>query len=110
MLTGGRTKTHNQIWQSMLKKSNTSSNAIPGAISSMTAQGVLPHYSGHATASLTPSAATMSTQTANLKTAEVISSETPATTVEKRSENMPPGDSSKMGMHRKAGRPHGRRT
>lgn len=41
----------------MLKKGPTSANAVPGAISSTTAQSVLPHYAGHATASLAPTIA-----------------------------------------------------
>ena len=47
----------NEIWQSMLKKGKSSSAAIPGTVSSMTARGVLPNYTGHATASLTPAIA-----------------------------------------------------
>lgn len=38
----------------MLKKGKSSANAVPVTISSTTAQGVLPNYAGHATASLTP--------------------------------------------------------
>lgn len=41
----------------MLRKGAASVNAVPGAVSSTTAQGVLPHYAGHATASLTPTIA-----------------------------------------------------
>ncbi|KAH7320219.1 hypothetical protein B0I35DRAFT_231660 [Stachybotrys elegans] len=108
-LARNATKTHNQIWHSMLKKSNTSSTAIPGAVSSMTAQGVLPHYSGHATASLAPSATNPTSQATSLKTSEVVAEEAPAANMEKRSENMPPGDSSKMNTHYKGGRSHSRR-
>lgn len=42
------------MWSSMLKKAPASANAVPSTLTSTTAQGVLPHYSGHATASLTP--------------------------------------------------------
>ncbi|VUC34769.1 unnamed protein product, partial [Clonostachys rosea] len=50
-------KTHNRIWSSMLNKGNSSSGAVPGAVSTTTAKGVLPQYTGHATASLTPTIA-----------------------------------------------------
>ncbi|KAK3387456.1 hypothetical protein B0H63DRAFT_558964 [Podospora didyma] len=43
-------KSASKLWQSVLKKGSTSS-----ALSSTTAQGYLPHYSGHAAASLSPS-------------------------------------------------------
>lgn len=42
------------MWSSMLKKAPASANAVPSTLTSTTAQGVLPHYAGHATASLTP--------------------------------------------------------
>ncbi|KAF4993288.1 hypothetical protein FGRMN_6555 [Fusarium graminum] len=48
------------IWSTMRKKGKTSANVIAGQVSPMTAQGVLPHYSGHATASLTPAITTNS--------------------------------------------------
>lgn len=38
----------------MMKKGSASSNAVAGTVSPTTAQGVLPQYAGHATASLTP--------------------------------------------------------
>jgi hypothetical protein len=44
----------------MRKKGKTSANVVAGQVSPMTAQGVLPHYSGHATASLTPAFTTNS--------------------------------------------------
>ncbi|OAA46182.1 hypothetical protein NOR_02935 [Metarhizium rileyi] len=54
-------KTRNEIWQSMWKRSKSSATAVPGTVSSMTARGVLPNYAGHATASLTPTIANAST-------------------------------------------------
>lgn len=57
LLTLSRSKNPNEIWQSMLKKGKSSSAAVPGTVSSMTARGVLPNYTGHATASLTPTIA-----------------------------------------------------
>ncbi|SPO05667.1 uncharacterized protein DNG_08354 [Cephalotrichum gorgonifer] len=44
----------NDLWHSMLKKGSPSSNVLPGEVTSMTAQGYLPQYGGHAAASLTP--------------------------------------------------------
>lgn len=38
----------------MLGKSRTSAEAVPSTVSSTTVHGVLPHYGGHATASLVP--------------------------------------------------------
>ncbi|KAL7932313.1 hypothetical protein V8C35DRAFT_328947 [Trichoderma chlorosporum] len=51
-----RPRPHSGIWHDMMKRGTSSSNAVPGTVSSTTAQGVLPHYSGHATASLAPTA------------------------------------------------------
>lgn len=52
-----RTKSRNDIWQSMLNKGKSSGQVAPSTISSATAQGVLPQYRGHATAYLTPTIA-----------------------------------------------------
>ncbi|UNI19839.1 hypothetical protein JDV02_005986 [Purpureocillium takamizusanense] len=52
-----RAKNSHEFLTSMFKKSKSSSVAVPGTISSTTARGVLPHYAGHATASLTPAIA-----------------------------------------------------
>jgi hypothetical protein len=38
----------------MVKKTPTSSVALPGTVTSMTAHGYLPQYGGHAAASLSP--------------------------------------------------------
>lgn len=38
----------------MLKRGLTSSDVLPGTISSTTAHGYLPHFTGHAAASLNP--------------------------------------------------------
>jgi hypothetical protein len=61
----------------MMKRGTSSGNVVPGTVSSTTAQGVLPHYSGHATASLAPTA----TNTNSAPSA-----------VERQIENRPPGD------------------
>ncbi|KAM0235418.1 hypothetical protein ACHAPO_005704 [Fusarium lateritium] len=77
------------IWSTMRKKGKTSANVIASQVSPMTAQGVLPHYSGHATASLTP------TITANprghaARQGDMNPSSTAHTTLGGREENRPP--------------------
>ncbi|KAJ6441783.1 actin filament organization protein app1 [Purpureocillium lavendulum] len=52
-----RGKSSHEILTSMFKKGKSSGVAVPVTVSSTTAQGVLPHYAGHATASLTPNIA-----------------------------------------------------
>ncbi|KAI1330563.1 hypothetical protein F5Y16DRAFT_424985 [Xylariaceae sp. FL0255] len=47
-------KSGSDLWQTMLKKGSTSGNVLPGAVSSTTAKGYLPQYSGNAIASLGP--------------------------------------------------------
>ncbi|CAG9979256.1 unnamed protein product [Clonostachys byssicola] len=86
-------RTHNRIWSSMLNKGNSSAGAVPGAVSTTTAQGVLPQYSGHATASLTP---TISNNKASSRTNLAKSNDAyPVKTNEvlqgHQSENRPPG-------------------
>lgn len=44
-----------KLWQSMLKRGLTSSDVLPSTVSSTTAHGFLPQFSGHAAASLSPS-------------------------------------------------------
>lgn len=57
----GNGKNRSEGWQRMWKQNKTSPpTAVTGAISSMTARGVLPNYAGHATASLTPTIANTS--------------------------------------------------
>ncbi|KAK2598128.1 hypothetical protein QQS21_005760 [Conoideocrella luteorostrata] len=53
-------KNRNELWQRVWKRNKSSAAAVPGAVSSMTARGVLPNYAGHATASLTPAIANVS--------------------------------------------------
>ncbi|GJN85069.1 hypothetical protein PLIIFM63780_008633 [Purpureocillium lilacinum] len=52
-----RAKNSHEILTTMFKKGKSSGTAVPGTVSSTTARGVLPHYAGHATASLTPAIA-----------------------------------------------------
>ncbi|KAI9158645.1 hypothetical protein HJFPF1_06643 [Paramyrothecium foliicola] len=104
-----RTKTHNEIWQSVLKKGKSSANAAPGAVSSTTVQGVLPHYAGHATASLTPTIANTSSRTIRNKGGEINNEDTTHPTMDKRGENLPPGDHNVALNSRRDGYPAGNR-
>lgn len=78
----------------MMKRGTSSSNAIPGTVSSTTAQGVLPHYSGHATASLTPTATNISSSPREqaIKSGNANESGPANLTVERQIENRPLGD------------------
>ncbi|KAI8673441.1 hypothetical protein NCS55_00664300 [Fusarium keratoplasticum] len=88
------TKHSNEIWSSMRRRGKTSANAVAGQVSPMTAQGVLPHYSGHATASLTPAIAntTSNSRGAGAKLGETYTIPSTNTAAEKRGENKPPTD------------------
>ncbi|CAG7554840.1 unnamed protein product [Fusarium equiseti] len=77
------------IWSTMRKKGKTSANAVAGQVSPMTAQGVLPHYSGHATASLTPTITTHSRGQA-VRHGDINWSPTIHATLGRREENRPP--------------------
>lgn len=43
-----------KLWQSMVKRGFTASDVLPSAVTSTTAQGFLPHFTGNASASLSP--------------------------------------------------------
>ncbi|KAM0429011.1 hypothetical protein ACHAPT_006815 [Fusarium lateritium] len=88
------TKHSNEIWSSMRRRGKTSANAVAGQVSPMTAQGVLPHYSGHATASLTPAIAntTPNSRGSGAKLGEAHNIPSTNTAAEKRGENKPPMD------------------
>lgn len=43
-----------KLWQSMVKRGFTASDVLPSTVTSTTAQGYLPHFTGHASASLSP--------------------------------------------------------
>ncbi|KAL6855058.1 hypothetical protein ACO1O0_006196 [Amphichorda felina] len=97
IFTGRRTmakpvKVRNEIWSTMLKKGPTSANAVPGAISSTTAQGVLPHYAGHATASLAPTIANQAVSPRSLvsKSSDQGERKVSGPAAEKSDENSPP--------------------
>lgn len=82
------------IWSSMLKKAPASANAIPSTLTSMTAQGVLPHYAGHATASLTPAITNKTTSPRkNSKISDGNDAKLVGSAAQKRGEeNCPPGE------------------
>ncbi|EGR45913.1 uncharacterized protein TRIREDRAFT_110623 [Trichoderma reesei QM6a] len=88
-----RQRPRSGIWHDMMKRGTSSSNAVPGMISSTTAQGVLPHYSGHATASLAPTATNISSspreQASKSGTPNDNGSAGPV--AERQIENRPPG-------------------
>ncbi|RSL97140.1 hypothetical protein CDV31_013162 [Fusarium ambrosium] len=86
------TKHPNEIWSSMRRRGKASANAVAGQVSPMTAQGVLPHYSGHATASLTPAIANTASNSrgAGAKLGETYTIPSTNTAAEKRGENKPP--------------------
>lgn len=74
----------------MLRKGKSSANAVPGTVSSTTVQGVLPNYTGHATAYLTPTLAnTAASPRPSPKTGETVDMMTFAPDKE---ENMPPAE------------------
>ncbi|KAK2694240.1 hypothetical protein QWA68_007891 [Fusarium oxysporum] len=77
------------IWSTMRKNGKTSANVVAGRVSPMTAQGVLPHYAGHATASLTPAVTTNSCGN-SARLGDVNASPTANITVGRREENRPP--------------------
>ncbi|KAF4337902.1 hypothetical protein FBEOM_8267 [Fusarium beomiforme] len=77
------------IWSTMRKNGKTSANVVAGQVSPMTAQGVLPHYAGHATASLTP-AATTNSRGCSAKLGDVNDSQTANISVGRREENRRP--------------------
>ncbi|KAF5017635.1 hypothetical protein F66182_10421 [Fusarium sp. NRRL 66182] len=77
------------IWSTMRKNGKTSANVIAGQVSPMTAQGVLPHYSGHATASLTPTFNTNS-RGHGVRLGETNDSTTTNTPSGRHEENRPP--------------------
>ncbi|PFH57534.1 hypothetical protein XA68_14902 [Ophiocordyceps unilateralis] len=101
-----RNKNPNDILQSMLKKGKSSGAAIPGTVSSMTAQGVLPNYAGHATASLTPAIANapVSPQRgSSRKPAGSGDAGSAASQDEEKAENRPPTGNNAKGSLRRAG-------
>ncbi|KAF9768952.1 hypothetical protein IL306_013685 [Fusarium sp. DS 682] len=77
------------IWSTMRKNGKTSANVVAGQVSPMTAQGVLPHYAGHATASLTP-AVTANSRGHSAKLGDLNDSPTANISVGRREENRRP--------------------
>lgn len=81
----------------MLRKGSTSGTAVPSTVSSTTATGYLPQYSGHAAASLSPaftnaigSSARVSVTT-ETKLADIENDGAGTAAANKIDENCPPG-------------------
>lgn len=89
----------------MFKKNKSSGAAVPGTVSSATAQGVLPHYAGHATASLTPTIAStsFSPKDSSRKIEEPSDVGFVEADEERKVENRPPVISHKSGSFRRGG-------
>lgn len=84
-------RNHNDLWQNLLKKTSASANALPGTVTSTTAHGYLPQYSGHAAASLSPTiAATVSSTRVSPNKAQDIGGVELLSQQENRGENLPP--------------------
>ncbi|EQL01386.1 hypothetical protein OCS_02899 [Ophiocordyceps sinensis CO18] len=99
-----RSKNSNEIWQSMLRRGKSSGAAVPGTVSSMTAQGVLPNYAGHATASLTPAFAnTTISPKASYKPGDSGDAGPTGQEEDKKVENRPPVGANVKGSLRRAG-------
>ncbi|KAM5345750.1 hypothetical protein ACJ41O_011611 [Fusarium nematophilum] len=84
------TKHPNDIWSTMRRKGKTSADVVAGKVSPMTAQGVLPHYAGHASASLSPAIANTSVNPRGAKHGETSGMPSANTAMEKQGENRPP--------------------
>ncbi|KAF4507134.1 hypothetical protein G6O67_005802 [Ophiocordyceps sinensis] len=99
-----KSKNSNEIWQSMLRRGKSSGAAVPGTVSSMTAQGVLPNYAGHATASLTPAFAnTTISPKASYKPGDSGDAGPTGQEEDKKVENRPPVGANVKGSLRRAG-------
>ncbi|KUI67279.1 hypothetical protein VM1G_03198 [Cytospora mali] len=90
-----------KLWQSMLKRGLTNSDVLPSAVSSTTAQGYLPQFTGHATASLSPTiSGTIGSPSRGspAKDAEVNSTGTSTFMAPKTGENAPPAPSDRTSI------------
>lgn len=77
----------------MIRRGKTSAHVAPGKVSSTTAQGVLPNYAGHATASLVPTIANAANSPRGRPTKLADNGmRRTSPTGEKQRENRPPSD------------------
>ncbi|KAI2631728.1 hypothetical protein GGS21DRAFT_544427 [Xylaria nigripes] len=91
------TKSGHDLWQTMLKKGSTSGNVLPSAISSTTATGFLPQFSGNAVASLGPTISNGSSARVSPNADDkFVELEGPRQAMEKIGENCPPSSASSM--------------
>ncbi|KAJ2980260.1 hypothetical protein NUW58_g6993 [Xylaria curta] len=90
-------KSGHDLWQTMLKKGSTSGNVLPGAISSTTAMGYLPQYTGNAIASLGPTISNSSAARVPPNADDkLIELDGPRVAMEKIGENCPPSSAPSM--------------
>ncbi|KAH7040716.1 uncharacterized protein B0I36DRAFT_379633 [Microdochium trichocladiopsis] len=80
----------NDLWHSMMRNGSTGGNVTPGTITSATAKGYLPQYSGHASASLMPSVPNVSPLGPSSSGDKPVESEIPDSAFERTGENCPP--------------------
>jgi hypothetical protein len=82
----------NDLFHSMRKNGTASGNALPGAVTSTTAHGLLPQYAGHAAASLTPAmtVSSIAASRAPLSKAGEHAEVTSISSPQKVGENLPP--------------------
>lgn len=83
----------------MFKRGLTSSDVLPSTISSTTAHGILPQFTGHAAASLSPSLAgsiTSPSQNTPPKDADITCNGTSTFMMQKTVENCPPVASERL--------------
>ncbi|KAF7516564.1 hypothetical protein G7054_g14106 [Neopestalotiopsis clavispora] len=81
----------NDLWQSMMKKGPTNGPATLSSVSSMTANGYLPQFAGHAAASLSPAITNTNSSLCNLSGMKADNdSATQQPKMEKTGENRPP--------------------
>ncbi|ETS78957.1 hypothetical protein PFICI_08810 [Pestalotiopsis fici W106-1] len=81
----------NDLWQSMMKKGPTNGPATISSVSSMTANGYLPQFAGHAAASLSPAITNANNSLCNLPGMKADNDNaTQQPKMEKMGENRPP--------------------
>ncbi|KAI0402099.1 hypothetical protein F4802DRAFT_383638 [Xylaria palmicola] len=90
-------KSGHDLWQTMLKKGSTSGNVLPGTVSSTTAIGYLPQYTGNAIASLGPTISNVSPAHVSPNADDkLVEFEGPHVAMEKVGENCPPSSAPSM--------------
>ncbi|KAK7723859.1 hypothetical protein SLS64_000190 [Diaporthe eres] len=92
--------TSSKLWQSMVKRGFTASDVLPSTVTSTTAQGYLPHFTGNASASLSPTLS--GTVTSPIRDSSVKDADTNANgstfMAPKSGENTPPVPSDRISI------------